>query len=853
MRKMLTAGLLILCAVAFAQNKTYYVANTGKDQNPGTLDKPWRTVTPANKFNFEPGDRLLFKGGQSGHTYGTLQLQNHDFGLTVKSYDGVATLTGIYAYNVGEIVIDTLDLKGPGATGNNISGIDFYMDSLAPGDLNNITIQNVTVSNFGNNGIVIGSWTTADKGYNNVKVLNSSVYDNGRDGLATYGYNHVIKHTNLYVKNVKAYRNYGRLDVTTTNTGSGFVIGGFNGGIIEYCEAYENGKNNRATGGGPQGFWCYDSKNIIFQYSVSHHNKAGRIYDGGGFDIDGGSQNCIIQYCYSYDNDGAGYAFFENGSPNQFDNNIIRYNISQNDGRANAHGAIMMWANYSTNRVKNSQIYNNTIYVKTSPIASLKFPVGVYFKGSNFQNISLYNNIIYTTDTIRTLTGNIAAITFSNNDYFNPHNTTVTYKLGGVNVDPLFVNAGGGKEGYVLKAASPMIDAGKASPGTVDIIGTPVPQNGSYDIGAYESKFKPPVANAGADKTVTLPANSTTLAGSGTDADGTITGYSWTKTAGPAQFTINTPTAATTTVSNLIEGTYTFRLTVTDNDGAARFDDVQVVVSAAPPPAGTKFVKVNIFGGTNPYTNAEWNNWNVTASRTVASLKYSNGTTSAAGAFLSASSGLVDNSATYGGTMAPPEVLRYTTSSSTERTLTFSGLSASKKYNLELYASRSNTGNSTIFTIGTTSVTIVTDNNKTNKASFFNLVPSATGQLVVNMKNSASFNYLNGFILTEMDGTTTSITQARQTGTETIAVAALDVQAFPNPATGYFNLSIRSRSMKPVAIRILDALGRTIENQRIAPNTTVPVGRTYLPGIYYAEVIQENRKATVRLVKGKQE
>jgi hypothetical protein len=95
------------------------------------------------------------------------------------------------------------------------------MDSLAPGDLNNITIQNVTVSNFGNNGIVIGSWTTADKGYNNVKVLNSSVYDNGRDGLATYGYNHVIKHTNLYVKNVKAYRNYGRLDVTTTNTGSG--------------------------------------------------------------------------------------------------------------------------------------------------------------------------------------------------------------------------------------------------------------------------------------------------------------------------------------------------------------------------------------------------------------------------------------------------------------------------------------------------------------------------------------------------------------------------------------------------------------------------------------------------------
>jgi hypothetical protein len=100
-----------------------------------------------------------------------------------------------------------------------------------------------------------------------------------------------------------------------------------------------------------------------------------------------------------------------------------------------------------------------------------------------------------------------------------------------------------------------------------------------------------------------------------------------------------------------------------------------------------------------------------------------------------------------------------------------------------------------------------------------------------------------------MTGTTTAIARASQTRTDAVAIAALDVQAFPNPAAGYFNLSIRSRSMKPVAIRIIDALGRTIENQRIAPNTTVSVGRMYRPGIYYAEVIQENRKATVRLVK----
>jgi hypothetical protein len=112
---------------------------------------------------------------------------------------------------------------------------------------------------------------------------------------------------------------------------------------------------------------------------------------------------------------------------------------------------------------------------------------------------------------------------------------------------------------------------------------------------------------------------------------------------------------------------------------------------------------------------------------------------------------LVDNRRYLWRHHGPPEVLRYTTLRARLRTLTFSGLSASKKYNLELYASRANTGNSTIFTIGTTSITIVTDNNKTNKASFFNLVPKCiTGKLVVNIKSGTTYNYLNGFILTEM-------------------------------------------------------------------------------------------------------
>jgi hypothetical protein len=93
-----------------------------------------------------------------------------------------------------------------------------------------------------------------------------------------------------------------------------------------------------------------------------------------------------------------------------------------------------------------------------------------------------------------------------------------------------------------------------------------------------------PVANAGSNRTITLPTSSTTLSGSGTDSDGTIATYRWTQVSGPGTALINPVTAANTTVSGLVAGTYVFRLTITDNDGATDTDDVTVVVNPAPVP-----------------------------------------------------------------------------------------------------------------------------------------------------------------------------------------------------------------------------------------------------------------------------
>jgi len=91
----------------------------------------------------------------------------------------------------------------------------------------------------------------------------------------------------------------------------------------------------------------------------------------------------------------------------------------------------------------------------------------------------------------------------------------------------------------------------------------------------------PPVANAGPDKNVQLPTNSTTLNGSGTDADGTIVSYTWTKISGPNGSALSALNNATTNVTGLLEGQYVYRLMVTDNNGASAYDDVSIKVSAA--------------------------------------------------------------------------------------------------------------------------------------------------------------------------------------------------------------------------------------------------------------------------------
>jgi hypothetical protein len=68
------------------------------------------------------------------------------------------------------------------------------------------------------------------------------------------------------------------------------------------------------------------------------------------------------------------------------------------------------------------------------------------------------------------------------------------------------------------------------------------------------------------------------------DPDGTLAAYKWEQVSGPNTATIANSSSATTTVAGVVEGTYTFRLTVTDNDGTRASDVMNIMVLGAPIP-----------------------------------------------------------------------------------------------------------------------------------------------------------------------------------------------------------------------------------------------------------------------------
>ncbi len=300
-----------------------------------------------------------------------------------------------------------------------------------------------------------------------------------------------------------------------------------------------------------------------------------------------------------------------------------------------------------------------------------------------------------------------------------------------------------------------------------DAAGNVSTQSTAVSVTTASTTNTAPTANAGADQTITLPTSSVTLTGSGTDSDGTISSYSWSKVSSLAG-TITSTSSASTTITGLAQGTHTFRLTVTDNGGLTASDDVVIIVNPVVTTGGNKIFQID-FGGT-PSGIAGWNDVLTLTTNTTVNLVDS--TNSSTGSSLQITNGF--NAANYVGTTSSSLFPSTTTSDSfflgtfntvidDNAQLLISGLNNGSNYKFTFYGSRvagdglNRTGQ---YNIGSTTVELNATDNVNNVAVINGAVPS-NGAITINInrKSSAVYGYL-GLIKIEENAGSVQANQA---------------------------------------------------------------------------------------------
>ncbi|HVB02633.1 MAG TPA: right-handed parallel beta-helix repeat-containing protein [Chitinophagaceae bacterium] len=400
--------LLVTWLISFSRytlwaQQTYYLSPRGSDRQDGRSPRhPWKTILKLNHTHFLPGDRILLAGGAVFP--GTIILQHSAPGMSIDplilgSYGkGKATIDGgngdaIYAGNFSGLEITRLVLRGSGIHTNRGSGIECYGDDTTA-RIADIRIAHCSISGFRHYGIVIWSAASAAvKGFREIRITHCEARDNGLAGIASFsGNQRRYVHRDFRISWCSADHNPGIASLTSTHSGDGIVMGSVDSLIISHCEAYDNGRYNACNAGGPVGIWVWLCRHALIQHCLSYDNHTGSLKDGGGFDIDGGSSDCLMQYNYSHDNDGAGYLLAEYGALLPYRDNIVRFNISLNDGRKNGYGGITIWGASPAYQVTESYIYNNLILAGSSS-GSTDTPSDVRLLGDHFREVVLTDNV----------------------------------------------------------------------------------------------------------------------------------------------------------------------------------------------------------------------------------------------------------------------------------------------------------------------------------------------------------------------------------------------------------------------------------------------------------------------------
>jgi len=306
-----------------------------------------------DKRAFSPGDTIEL---QPGGTYPGFRLEGaHRLAITAPGEGAViqgGAGHGLVLEDCHDITISNLRFVGDGRKYHNRQAVGLLILGGS-----GVTAQDCEASGFQRAGFEA-------RGVKDLRLERLKAFDNGYAGI------HVTQgegggwSEDVVITRCSAVNNAGDPMVTSNHSGNGIVLYYTRGALIEYCDASYNGWDmNNSAFNGPVGIWCANTQRAVFRYCLSHDNRTQWAKtDGGGFDFDGGTRDSLIEYCYSYDNAGAGYMFCQYANAAELTGNTIRYSTSFNDGSAYHKSALYLYDCGSKTLAEGGQFYRNLLY-----------------------------------------------------------------------------------------------------------------------------------------------------------------------------------------------------------------------------------------------------------------------------------------------------------------------------------------------------------------------------------------------------------------------------------------------------------------------------------------------------------
>jgi hypothetical protein len=84
---------------------------------------------------------------------------------------------------------------------------------------------------------------------------------------------------------------------------------------------------------------------------------------------------------------------------------------------------------------------------------------------------------------------------------------------------------------------------------------------------------------------------------------------------------------------------------------------------------------------------------------------------------------------------------------------------------------------------------------------------------------------------------------------EQVIPLEFSIKAYPNPTDHFFTLNVEGNKNEKVKLKVLDISGKTVYVTEGSANRTYRFGDTFINGVYIVEVMQADKRKTIKLIK----